>query len=149
MGFYSSEALALSVIPPEEDPSAYDLYNYFMVPVAFDDTAELRELNVEENHAISEASKAVEPMSSDYLLLGWDIASNWLGWTDWQAFECSPLTCNGLAREIATNRYGLIDGQDRAVAVAPQIILGPSEPGTYYLVQVWRKARSSTPSLPD
>ena len=56
-----------------------------------------------------------------------------------QAFECSALTCNSLAREIATNRHGLIGKLERAFAVAPEIIRLPSEPGTYYLVQVWRK----------
>jgi hypothetical protein len=60
----------------------------------------------------------------------------------WPQFECSPLTCCGLAEEVATNRYGLIDGLDRAIAVAPRIVEGPSDPGTYYLVQVWRKPRN-------
>jgi hypothetical protein len=143
MGLYWSETLALSVIPPAERPTAYDFYSYFMAPIAFDDDGEPRDLDDEENRTMLEAAKHVEPMNSDYLQLGWDIVGSSLGWSDGQVFECSPLTCNGLAREINTNRHGLIDGLDRAFAVVPRIIRGPSEPGTYYLVQVWRKSATT------
>ena len=116
MSLYASEALALGVIPAEQDREAYDFYAYFMPPVAFDDGAP-RDLNQDERNALSGATTDVEPVGSDYLLLGWDIVTNWVGWADGQAFECSPLTCNGLAKEITTNRYGLIDGLERAFAL--------------------------------
>jgi hypothetical protein len=141
MGFYASEALALSVIPPRDDRTDYDVYAYAMLPVAFDEDGEPRALSEDESRALSEAAKDAEEISGDYELLGWDIVSNSLGWVDSQSFECSPLTCNSLAGTIPANRYGLIDGLDAAFAAAPEIIRSPAEPGPYYLVQVWRKAK--------
>jgi hypothetical protein len=140
MGFYASEALALSVIPPREDRAAYDLYAYAMLPVAFDEDGEPRALTDDESRALSEAAKDTDEIGPGYQLLGWDVVSNSLGWVESQSFECSPLTCNSLAGTILANRYGLIDALDAAFAAAPEIIRAPSEPGTYYLVQVWRKA---------
>jgi hypothetical protein len=130
------------VIEEDEDRTACDLYAYFMLPVAFEEDGKMRDFNTEERDAIAAAEKGVEPLPAGFVCLGWDIVNNSMGWSYWPQFECSPLTCSGLANEVATNRYGLIDELDCAIAVAPRIVEGPSEPGTYYLVQVWRKARN-------
>jgi hypothetical protein len=140
MGFHPSESLALSDAEQAADQS-YDLYAYRLLPVAFGEDGEMRDLDDEERAALAAAERDVEPIPPDYVCLGWDITNNSLGWNYWPRFECSPLTCNGLAKQIATNRYGLIEELDRALAAAPEVIEGPSDPGMYYLVQVWRKRR--------
>ena len=139
MGFCSSEASALEMICAEQDRADYDLYAYFMLPVAFEDDGDMRDLDKEERRVLAEAESGVEPLPPGYVCLGWDIVTNSVGWENWPLFGCSPLTCNGLARNIATNRYGLIDELDRAVTVVAEIAQMPSEPAPYYLVQVWRK----------
>jgi len=140
MGFHPSESLALS--DAEQAPNrSCDLYAYRLLPVAFDDDGELRDLDEEERDALAAAEEDVEPISPDYVCLGWDITNNSLGWKNWGRFEDSPLTCCGLAEQIATNRYGLIEELDFALDAAPEVIKGPSDPGVYYLVQVWRKQR--------
>jgi hypothetical protein len=141
MGFCPSETLAQRVICAKPDRAAYDLYAYFMLPVAFEDDGEMRDLNHAERDVLAEAENGVGPMPPGYVCLGWDFATNSLGWETWPLFGCSPLTCNGLAQNIATNRFGLIDDIDRAFAVAGEIVSTPCEPGPYYLVQVWRKQR--------
>jgi hypothetical protein len=141
MGFCPSETLAQRVICAKPDRAAYDLYAYFMLPVAFEDDGEMRDLNHAEREVLAEAENGVGPMPPGYVRLGWDFATNSLGWETWPLFGCSPLTCNGLAQNIATNRFGLIDDIDRAFAVAGEIVSTPCEPGPYYLVQVWRKQR--------
>jgi hypothetical protein len=141
MGFCSSETLARRIICAKPDCAAYDLYAYFILPVAFDDDGEMRDLNQAERDVLAEAENGVGPMLPGYVCLGWDLVTNSLGWETWPLFGCSPLTCNGLAQYIATNRYGLIDDIDRALAVAGEIVQTPCEPGPYYLVQVWRKKR--------
>jgi hypothetical protein len=142
MGFHASESLALSDAEQAGHRSA-DLYAYRLLPAAFGEDGEMLDLDEEERDALAAAEENVEPIPPDYVFLGWDITTNSLGWKDWPRFECSPLTCNGLANEVMTNRYGLIHELDRALALVPRIIEGPSEPGTYYLVQVWRKARNN------
>jgi hypothetical protein len=141
LGFYADETLALGVIPDTESRAIYDLYAYLMLPIAFAASGEMRELDVAEHEAFIEATGAVKPLPSDYACLGWDVVGNSLGWAASQSFECSPLTCNGMARLIATNRYGLIDDVERALAAAPAIARGPAEPGDYYVIQIWRKRR--------
>ena len=140
MGFHPSESLALSDAERAADRSC-DLYAYRLLPVAFGEDGEMRDLDEEERDALVAAEEDVEPIPPDYVCLGWDITNNSLGWKNWGQFEDSPLTCSGLAEQIATNCYGLIEELDRALTAAPEVIKGPSDPGEYYLVQVWRKQR--------
>jgi len=142
LGFYADETLALGVIPDTEDHAGYDLYAYAMLPLAVAASGEMRELDHAEREALTQASGAVQPLPPDYQCLGWDVVGNSLGWVASQSFECSPLTCNGMARLIPTNRYGLIEDKARALAAAPAIARGPAEPGDYYVLQVWRKRRA-------
>ena len=142
MGFHPSECVALSDAEHSTDRSC-DLYAYRLLPVAFGEDGEMRDLDEEERDALAAAEENVEPIPPDYICLGWDITNNSLGWKNWPQFECSPLTCNGLAEQIATTRYGLIEELDRALTLTPEVIKGPSEAGVYYVVQVWRKRRSN------
>ena len=141
LGFYADEGVALGVVPDGEDRAAYDLYAYTMLPIAFAPGGAIRELTESERAALTDASRSAKPLSSDYVCLGWDVVGNSLGWDASRSFECSPLTCDGMASQIATNRYGLIDAIAQALAAARQIAGGQPEPGDYYLVRVWRKGR--------
>ena len=140
MGFYPSESLALQHAGAAADRSC-DLYAYRLLPVAFEEGGGMRDLDEEEQHALSAAEEGIQAIPADYACLGWDITNNSLGWAYRSQFEDSPLSCSGLAGKIATNRYGLIEELDRALSAVPVVIEGPSDPGVYYLVQVWRKVR--------
>ena len=51
-------------------------------------------------------------------------------------FECSPLSCNGLADEREVNRHCLFDEGESALRFAFECVDLGSEPGPYYLVRV-------------
>lgn len=85
-----------------------------------------------------------EPLPAGFAFLGYDCVQ-----TDFSrkiaGFGCSPLSCNGLAREIPVNRHCLIDGLNAAKAAARRFAGEQPEPGDYYVVEVWRQQRG-TPS---
>lgn len=84
---------------------------------------------------------APEPLPADWRMIGYDAVECTQGLESGAPVECSPLSCNALSREVAVNRYCLIDGYDRALDVAR--LCGSErtgvEPGPYYLFEVWRR----------
>jgi hypothetical protein len=52
--------------------------------------------------------------------------------------ECSPLSCNGLASEMAVNRHCLFDGFDEAVEALDGGRFDDCEPGPYRVFAVYR-----------
>lgn len=54
-------------------------------------------------------------------------------------FECSPLSCNNMAKEFAVNRHCLVDDLDQAGSVAERFAVEEPEPGPYYVIEVWRE----------
>lgn len=66
-------------------------------------------------------------------LEGFDVACASSG----AGFECSPLTCNGLARKIETNARGLLPTLERARQLLESGAFRNSEPGPYRIVAVY------------
>jgi len=54
--------------------------------------------------------------------------------------ECSPLSCNGLADEIKTNRHCLIDSFEKAKECLESGMFSNSEPGPYRIFAVYSLA---------
>lgn len=52
-------------------------------------------------------------------------------------FDCSPLSCNSMAREHPVNRHCLLDHWDDAVAAATRFAKEEPEPGPYYIFAVY------------
>ena len=78
----------------------------------------------------------VEPLGPGFTSLGFDVASK-----SKHAFvECSPLSCNLIAAEIAVNQFCLIDEFHQAVAFAERCGREQPEPGTYYVLEVLRES---------
>lgn len=142
LGFYASEDVAWQVAGGH-DPG-FDLYAYRMLCVAFPPDGPPRHFTLEEERIVG--GSAIEGVPGpEFACLGWDIAGSWLGWSQSIGFECSPLTCNGLASGIATNRYGLISRLEEAIPAAIRIAVEQPEPGTYYLLEVWRRRDRASP----
>jgi hypothetical protein len=68
--------------------------------------------------------------------LGYDVVCIQANYMD---FNCSPLSSNGLAREIAVNRHCLIEDLDVAIRLAQRFDVEQPEPGPYYVIQVLRR----------
>jgi len=139
LGLYPDEEIARR-IAGEGEPG-FDIYAYRILDVAFPPGGPPRELTAEEERAFAAAGDCT-PMGAPFERLGWDAVGTWLGIGQSVGFDCSPLTCNGMAAQIATNRYGLLDTLEQAVPVAIRFAREQPEPGTYFLVEVWRKRRS-------
>ncbi|MFY9823568.1 MAG: hypothetical protein WAM82_19455 [Thermoanaerobaculia bacterium] len=123
LGFYNTVHDASSIIPPGSE--GYSVFAYKLLPVRFGDEAEPWPL----------PDLAVEPLPPSFRSLGFDIASKDLS----DFFECSPLSCNGIATEVHVNRYCLVESLERAFSLAERFALGPGvEPGYYHVLEVLR-----------
>ncbi len=120
-GLFNSPADAQSVVPPGS--SQYALFAYRLLPLRFVDGRS-------ERLAIPELT--VVPPGPDFLPLGFDAVSRLYS----AFFECSPLSCNGLADEVEVNRFCLVDGLERAAALAERFSREQPEPGAYYVLEV-------------
>jgi hypothetical protein len=70
---------------------------------------------------------------SDKYLEGFDLVTFWAH----NAPECSPLSCNGLAAEIRTNLYCLIETFEQAKDVLENGKCSDAEPGPYRIFAVY------------
>ena len=71
--------------------------------------------------------------------LGFDAVSSTLS----AGFECSPLSCNRMARERAVNERCLFRTLAEAIAGAEAFATGRCEPGPYFVVEVLRASRGA------
>jgi hypothetical protein len=121
--------LAWKVVP-ESEHGRCDLYAYKVFPVRY---VEGRR----ESFALPGCR--AQPLDESFVPLGFDLVSRSCD----NAFECSPLSCNGLAGEVPVNRHCLLDTVAEAFALAStldapgQPLRG--EPGPYYIVEIWRQ----------
>lgn len=75
-----------------------------------------------------------EPIPESFRVIGYDVVSRDLSCT----FACSPLSCNGLAQAVSVNTDCLLDTLDRAIEFAERCESEQPEPGSYYVIEVWR-----------
>lgn len=66
-------------------------------------------------------------------LRGFDVVT----YSQGHAPECSPLSCNGLAAELRTNEFCLLDSLEEAAALLESGRFKHSEPGPYRIIAVY------------
>jgi hypothetical protein len=135
-GFCNSVEKALSLVPPGDD--SYALYAFEILPLRFSKGG-TSELTIDhpldrDQHLFEPVNP--EPLSSGFLPLGFDVASN----TVTPFFECSPLSCNNMAASVVVNRHCLIDELSMARSIALRFSLEEPEPGDYFVLQVLRRS---------
>jgi hypothetical protein len=74
------------------------------------------------------------PVSASFRSLGFDAVSKYMDSV--LGFECSPLSCNALARDWPVNQHCLLDSLERAVEAAERFSVEQREPGMYYVAEV-------------
>jgi len=126
MWVYSSIAAAWKIVP-QDDRSLYELQAYRMLPTAWDGGTE-KPFPIPPLH--------VEPLPTDFQSVGFDVVSIEGAHG---GFGHSPLSCNSMAQEIATNEHCLLDDIDVAMRTANAFSHGNVEPGPYYVVEVLRR----------
>jgi hypothetical protein len=107
--------------------SEFAIYAYRLLPVAFGDDTQPLEITV-----------SPTPLPENFERLGFDVASRDMTPT----FECSPLSCNGMAAEVPVNEYCLLSSLEEADAFARRCAKEQPEPGTYFVIEVWRELRA-------
>ena len=131
VGFYDTEALARAIIP-EDKSIEYTIFAHSALPVAF-----------HEGHPIdwnpwTNAETTPPELDAEFNEhLGFDI----VGYTNGGFFECSPLSCNGIANNIGVNRFCLVDDVQQAMDLAKDFSRAESrvEPAWAYVVVDVRK----------
>jgi hypothetical protein len=82
--------------------------------------------------AISLATHVEPPAKAQ--LMGFDVASFSCG----NAPECSPLSCNGLAKNLSVNCHCLFDRFEQAVEALEAGRFDHTEPGPFRIFSVWK-----------
>jgi hypothetical protein len=123
---FSTQELAWSVVPAEKR-AGFELYAYKVFPLRFEHGAQI-DIQIPTLH--------IEPLPQSFMRIGYDVASR----SCTPMFECSPLSCNGLAEDHAVNRYCLVDTEETALQLARECSISDPEPGDYYVIEVWRAA---------
>ena len=125
---FDTPELARSVVP-ETDHSRYDLFAYRLFPYEWEEGIQV---------PFQIPPLKIQTLPPTFERLGCDIVSRTMG----NAFEHSPLSCNGWVDRVAVNRCCLVDAPQIAFQLAVQFEAGCAEPGPYFVVEVWREKRS-------
>ena len=139
-GFCNSRQAALSLqTTPHAD---YDLYAFAIYSTRFrSGRAEPVKIDMPFGKRATEPPPperlSPEPLSAEFTHLGFDAVSH----SDSSYFECSPLSCNYMAKSIPVNRYCLVDSLSEAQQIACRFPIDQPEPGVYYVLQVFRAQR--------
>ena len=121
---------------PDPNLSKFCLFCYRLLPIRFGVTGQPTTVTVDDLFPGSLPELPEEPDLSSYQCLGYDIVESHPLKTTILGFGCSPLSCNGMAEEIAVNRYCLLDDLDNACAVATRFGVEQPEPGPYVVIEV-------------
>ncbi len=134
---WDTETTALSHVPAGEELQ-YALYAYRAIPRVFGLAEEPVEETLDGLLWAEWPPLPPEPSLSAYERLGYDVVGHdrSYGIAGWQ---CSPLSCCGLATEYPVNRYCLLDDLDVALAAARRFGIEEPEPGPYVVVEVLRR----------
>jgi hypothetical protein len=124
-GWFNHLADALAVIPPDQR-GTYRLFAYRIFPTCFRGGVQQAILVPADVHP--------DPIPSTFISLGFDSINKSM--ESVLGFECSPLSCNGMAAEIMTNAHCLFGSLEEAVSGATRFSIEQPEPGDYYVVEV-------------
>jgi hypothetical protein len=125
LGWFNTIADALSVVP-EAQRGEFRLFAYRIHPEVFS--------GGERAPFAPPDDVRPEPLPAGFAAIGFDSASR--SSAHGLSLECSPLSCNGLAAELAVNEHCLFPSLDAAIAGAIRFAAEQPEPGDYYVVEV-------------
>jgi hypothetical protein len=125
LGWFNRMSDALRTIPSAQE-SQYRLFAYRMYPEVLTGRGRVP--------LILPDNVQPEPIPGEFRSVGFDSASKSMETV--LGFECSPLSCNGMAAEISANEFCLFSGLNEAIAGAERFAAEQPEPGDYYVIEV-------------
>ena len=111
---FDSPETALSIA---SEATEVRLYAYSVVPILFTPGAE---------EPLEVTGASPKPLSDRFELLGYDVVSRSVT----PMFECSPLSCNGMAAETAVNQFCLIPSLDERLPSRADVPRSNRSPAT-------------------
>jgi hypothetical protein len=126
LGFFNTRAAALTLLPEERE--RFSLFAYRLLLLRF------TQGGVE---PFAMDPYPVEELPASFVSLGFDVVSRSVP----SFFECSPLSCSGMAAEVAVNRFCLVETPAEAMALAERCAREEPEPGPYHVLEVLREPR--------
>jgi hypothetical protein len=127
MWVFDSPEIAWGLVS-ETERHEFELFGYKLFPFIFVDGIQ-KPFEIPEVHPTS--------LPASFEQLGYDIVSRTCG----SSLECSPLSCNDLAKDIPVNSYCLVDNAEAALRLAVEFKGDKCEPGPYHVIDVWREKR--------
>jgi len=124
---YDTEQLAESVIPTRSGGEVFRIYAYRLLPSLFRGRT---------HEPVDLPGVAAHALPANFVSLGFDVVSRSGG----TAFECSPLSCNGMATQFEVNEHCLVSSSEGALELARWCAEEEPEPGPYVVVEVLRRA---------
>lgn len=124
-GWFNRASDALAVVPAGQ-AGEFRLFAYRIYPRLF------RE-GLERDLAWPPDARP-DPIPNTFRSLGFDSVSKSM--ESVLGFECSPLSCNSMATELAVNEHCLFESLEAAVAGATRFSTQQPEPGDYFVVEV-------------
>lgn len=134
---WDNEGLAWASGPDPSLPHSR-LFCYRLLPILFGATGEPATVSVDDLFPVSLPDLPDEPDLAAYQSIGYDVVQSHPPKLAILGFGCSPLSCNGMAENIAVNRYCLLDELDNALAIAKSFGAEQPEPGPYVVIEVLR-----------
>lgn len=131
---WNSEAEAWACVP-EEHKAEFAVFAYRLLPVIFDSSGDGRNAALDELFPADLPGLPAEPAAPHYTSIGYDVVERNID-LGTLGFGCSPLSCNGMAKEIPVNPFCLLDNLETALAVARRFGMEQPEPGPYVIVEV-------------
>ena len=125
LGWFNSVADALGVVPELQRPE-FRLFAHRVYPELFRGRERIALMFPDDMRP--------EPLPEGFRSLGFDSASK--SSEQGLSLECSPLSCNYMASEMAVNEHCLFPTLDAAIAGAEKFAAEQPEPGDYYVVEV-------------
>jgi len=132
LGWFNRLTDAAAVVPAHER-TTYRLFAYRIYPAFF------RQGGLHE--FVLPADVRPEPIPDTFQSLGFDSVNREA--VPGILFGCSPLSCNAMAKEFATNTRCLFESLEEAIAGAMRFSIEQPEPGDYYVIEVLEQGRTA------
>lgn len=129
-GYYDTPGAALAILDGLPDAAEFRLFAYRLLPAYFDGDGVRHEIE------LAPGEPPVVPLDASFRSIGFDVVSRGIS----AYFECSPLSCNGMAKEVAgVNEDCLLPTLEAAVSFAERCAREQPEPGAYYVLEVFEQ----------
>jgi len=119
---------------PSDEENEWEMFAYKAYSISLDKNG-IHEIDLLKHLPGCSQSINPNPDLSGFHSIGYDIING----VNYLSYGCSPLACNGLARDFYTNEFCLIDDLQYAIRAGVKFEEIGAEPPPYYVFEVYRQ----------